>query len=162
MIDKEIQAALIGLFGAFLGAVGGWLAARSTNKFQKTLAEDTARAQKRAAIDGMILKMIEFSMQYPTLEKREFCHAYPKTPGDANGRERYENYCCFVFNTLVAIWSFCDKDAKKVAEIIHLEEILHNHHPWWKEDRENYGYHPEFRQFINTAIDLMREKEKIK
>jgi hypothetical protein len=164
-MEKEILAALIGLAGAVVGAaIAGTItfySTRSTNKLQEQIAKENSRLQQRAFLDGMMLKMLEFLMEYPHLEKDDFCQKYPAVPGDQNAKERYECFCCFVFNYLMMAFNHFEKDGKKVREYIHIEETLRKHHKWWQHDKDNLYYDDPFRQFIQTIIDELRKKGEI-
>ena len=187
-MDSQIQIGLIGagsaILGGIIGAVGAWFAASSTNKiqkqiadsnaqlqrdiansnltFQRKLAEDNAVGQRRTMIEAMVLKLTEFAITYPTLEKDAYCEAYPSCPGDPNGKERYENYCVYVFNTLAAAFAFCGGDKKKINEFIGVEELVRRHHRCWLADRDNLGHDEPFRQYIHGVIDDLKKRGDIK
>ncbi len=171
-----IYAGIIGaaaaIVGGIVGAVAAWLAANSTNKIQKKIAEDNlafqeklakeaVRTQQRTYIDSMVLKMIEFLIQHPHLEKDDFCQKYPDVPGHENGKERYEAYCCFVFNMLQSAFNHFDQESNKLAEYIHLDEIIRCHYRWWLHDKENLEYDGPFRRCIQDVIDRLRKERKI-
>lgn len=128
---------------------------------QRELATDTARAQQRALIDSMLLKMLEFLIEHPHLEKPEFCQKYPDVPGGANARERYEAYCVFVFNLLMTAFRHFDGDPSKLGAYIGLEEIVRCHYRWWQLDKENLWYDEPFRRCIQSVIDKLRREGKI-
>jgi len=165
-LDKEIQAAVIGavagIGGALVGGIAAWFAARSTNRIQQKLAEDAIKAHRLAFIDSLVLKLSEFRMEHPHLEKDEFCQSYPNVPGNPNGKERYEAYCCFVFNMLMMAFKHFSESGDKLADYIGIEEIIRCHHKWWLHDKDNLGYDEPFRQCIQTVIDRLRKAEKIK
>ena len=172
------------IVGGIIGALGAWWGASSTNKiqkqiadsnsklqrdiadsnlaFQKKLAEDSANATRRALIEAMVLKLSEFAIAYPTLEKDAYCDAYPNCPGDPNGKERYESYCVYVFNTLGAAFDFCGGDKKKMSEFIGVEELVRRHHRCWLADRDNLGHDEPFRQYIHGVIDDLKKRGEIK
>jgi len=168
-VKDELVYALIaagaGIVGAILGGVIGacaaWWAASSTNRIQKQIAQENEHAQRRAAIEAMILKLSEFAMAYPTVEKDDYCSAYPKCPGDPNGKERYENYCTYVFNTVAAVWDFVGKDAAKVKEMLHVEELIKRHWRCWDGDKGNLGYDDAFRHYIHSLIDDLKRRGEI-
>jgi hypothetical protein len=179
-VTQEVEIAIIssaaGILGAVVGGVIGfaaaWWAASSTNKvqtqiaegnvaFQKQLAVDVARSQRREALETMILKLTEFAIEHPTFEKDSYCSAYPKCPGDENGRERYENYCTYVFNVVNAVWNFCDRDPQKVKEFLHVEELIKRHWRCWKKDDGNLGYEQDYLNYINVMIDELRRRKEI-
>ncbi len=189
MLEKpEIQAAIIAaaaaLIGAVVGAVAAWVAASSSNKiqqqiaasnaklqkdiaesnlaFQEKLAEDSVRMMRKASIETMVLKLSEFAMTYPTLEKDAFCEAYPDCPGDPNAKERYENYCVYVFNTLATAFDFVGEDGKKLSEFIGAEELIRRHWRCWQGDRDNLNHDDKFRQYVHATIDELRKKGEIK
>jgi len=136
--------------------------AEGQTALQKELAKENARMQQRAFLDATLLKMLEFLMQYPHLEKDDFCQSYPDVKGHANGKERYEAYCIFVFNLLMAAFKHFDQDAVKLGEYIGIEEIVRCHYKWWQHDRENLGYDDPFRHCIQAVIDKLRKEGKIK
>src|SRR5260370_12794385 len=175
-IQPAITAGVAGIAGAaiggIIGAIAGWRAASATNRiqkqiaddnvaFQKKLAADAARAQQRAFVDSMVLKMLEFLIAHPHLEKDDFCQKYPDVPGHENGRERYEAYCCFVFNMLMTAFKHFDQDSNKLREFIHLDEIIRCHYRWWQHDKDNLEYDEPFRRCIQDAIDKLRKEGKI-
>ena len=118
--------------------------------------------QRRATIEAMILKLSEFAITYPTVEKDDFCSAYPKCPGDPNAKERYENYCAYLFNTIGAVWDFCGKDPLKVKEILHVEELIKRHWRCWDGDKGNYGYDDPFRLYVLSTIDDLKKRGEIR
>src|SRR5258708_1770677 len=101
----------MGIVGAVIGAIGGWLAASKTTALQR-----------KSQLDGVLQKTIELSIQYPTLEKESFCSTYPNMVGDQNGRERYENYCCLVFNFLSSVFVHFGGKEKEIPEYVHVIE----------------------------------------
>jgi hypothetical protein len=164
-VEKEIQAALIGAVAGLAGVIIGggitWLITRSTNKMQKQIAEENVRTQERTMLDGLVVKMLEFLMEHPHLEKAEFCGSYPNITGHPNGKERYEAYCIFVFNFLMRAFKHFGEDPAKLGDYIGLEEIMKCHHKWWYHDKENYGYDEPFRQCIQSVFDKLRKEGKI-
>lgn len=106
-MDKEIVGAVAGIIGTVVGAA-------ISAFFQWRARRDADKKQQRAAIDAAIAQMLGYTIQYPTLESLKFCKDYPNCTDDTE-KERYEAYCCFVFNTLLKIWEYCDKDSEKVS-----------------------------------------------
>jgi hypothetical protein len=125
--------------------------AESTMKLQQDLAREAVRAQQSAHIQGLVLKMIEICIEHPHLEKKDFCHSYPNCSGHPNGKERYESYCCFVFNVLMTIFKHFEQDAQKTRDYIHVEELVRLHYKWWFADKDNLEYDEPFRQFIQAC-----------
>ena len=170
-----IYGAAIGVGGTVLGAVVGgafaWWAANRTNavqqviatgnmKLQQELAAENARSQQRAYLDALVLKMIEIIIEHPHLEKDSFCQSYPNII-NPDAKERYEAYCCFVFNTLMAAFSHFGQDGQKLTEYLHVDEIIKKHHIWWLLDIENQAYDRPFRQYIQIVIDRLKKAREI-
>lgn len=175
-VDATIFGAIIGavagIAGAVIGAIVAWCAAISTNALQKSIAENNLTFQKelaasnerfhrRTSIEAMILKLSEYAMQWPTVEKDDYCKAYPGCPGDSNGKERYENYCSYLFNTLNAIFDFCDQDAAKVKEMFGVEEMVKRHWRCWDGDKGNLSYDQKFRAYVHSVIDDLKRRKEI-
>ncbi|HTU88738.1 MAG TPA: hypothetical protein VMF69_01455 [Gemmataceae bacterium] len=149
------------LLGTALGGFITWLLTRTTNKQQRELAEQAERSQQRATLVGLIIKMIDLSMEYPYLEKKDFCDSYPNISGHQHSKERYENFCCFVFNTLMIGFKHFNCEGKKLEEYLHVREIVLLHHKWWQMDRENLEYDQPFQDYIRSVIDRLRKENKI-
>ena len=172
-IINNLITAGSGIVGALIGAAITYLSTRRSNniqqqiadaghELQRELAKQSEKAQNRATIDGLVIKMIELALTYPYLEKEEFCHAYPNGKGHPHCKERYDNYCCFVFNTLMSIFKHFGEEGKMVGEYIHIEEIMALHYQWWNRDKQNLEYDEPFRQYIQSVIDQLRKKGVIK
>jgi hypothetical protein len=164
-VEKEIQASLIGaaagLVGVLVGGLITWLITRTTNRVQRQMAETSAHLQQRTFIDGLLLKMIEFQIEHPHLEKKELCHSYPAMSGHPNAKERYESYCCFAFNVLMMAFNHFGQDLVKLREYVHLDEIVYLHHKWWLEDRENLAYDEPFQACVQSCINKLKKEGKI-
>lgn len=175
-VDPSIQGAMIGagsgIAGALIGAAAAWWAASSSNRLQehiaksnaelqRKLAEDNERAQRWSAIEARILKLSEFAIQYPTLEKDSYCQAYPNCPGNANGKERYENYCVYVFNVLSSVFDYCEGDTEKVESLVVAEELVRRHYRCWRDDVDNLSHDEPFQQYVQSIINDLRKRGKI-
>lgn len=141
-----------------IGALGGWISG--------TLA---VRGQKRIAIDGLVKKIIELSMQYPYLERDSYCAGWTSGDGDNDEKTRYENYCCLVFNTIEQAWELCwpwwfsvNWRHEAVKKIIQVEELVCRHYPWWSKDPQNLeGYSQGFRRYMDHVIDECKKGKKL-
>jgi hypothetical protein len=167
MTDNETKLLLaaVGVTGTILGTMLGgfitWRITRTTQDMTRQLAKDNLRAQELLAIDNLLVKMLEFLMAHPHLEKESFCQKYPALPGDENGKERYEVFCIFVFNFLLRAFKHFENDAAKLGDYIGLEEIVLSHHKWWFHDKHNYGYDDPFRKCIQDVFDKLRKEGKV-
>lgn len=135
--------------------------AESNSELQRELAKENTRNQSRVYLDNLVLKMLEFMIEHPHLEKDEYCQSYPAVTGHVNGKERYEAYCIFVFNLLMTGFKHFGEDGDKLEEYLGVEEIVRCHRKWWLHDRENLGYDEPFRFYIQKVIDKLRREGKI-
>src|SRR5258708_1867617 len=76
--------------------------------------------QQRTAIDGMLNKTIELAMAYPIVESDRFCSAWPNVAAPDDDKIRYDQYCCYFFNTLEMIWDHCRGKDSKISKIVHV------------------------------------------
>jgi hypothetical protein len=101
----------------------------------------------------MLNKAIELAMTYPHLEQDSYCSAWPEPPGDGDQRERYDNYCCFVFNIIEQAWSLEKKRPKRVEMLVPVREHAWRHHRWWNtEDANESGYDLDFVRYVDDVI----------
>src|SRR3712207_2410016 len=99
---NELIAGLVSaVVSAVVGAVVSWVVTRWT-----------IRAQTRTSIDAELNKCIELAMTYPHLERNSYCEQWPNV-ADGDDKDRYECYCCCVFNALEHVWRFCKGKPKK-------------------------------------------------
>ena len=159
-MEKEIQAAWIGVFGAVIGGVVGAIVGAVIALIASRKSDKLTR---RLAIDEMILKLIEFSIEHPHLEQDSYAASYPKCPETPkNGKERYENFCCFVFNVIESIFYHCDGDEKTMDRILHVEELIRRHCTWWSAQPDNVdGYRDDkFRAYVHKICDKVKPRVK--
>ena len=141
-----------------IGAIGGWIS--GTVK---------VRGQRRVAIDGLVLKLIELAMEYPYLERDSYCAAWKQDGEDSDERARYENYCCLVFNTIENAWELnwhlsWNKylQHNSIRRILQVEELICRHHQWWEGDADNIdGYASGFRSYILFVVDKSKREKKL-
>lgn len=127
-------------------------------------------AQRRVTIDGMLNKAIELAMQYPHLERDDYCMGWPNPPGEPkdkawqDDKERYDNYCCYIFNIVRQAWEHAGKKEKNLEEDrLTLREYILRHRCWWKhEDGNVHYYEQDFISFVNGVIDDAKRKGECK
>ena len=110
---------------------------------------------------GQVQKIIEFSITYPYLEDDEFCNSWPNITKDPasdkddsrDRKQRYENYCCHVFNTIEAIYEICKGEHDEMCKIMHPDEMILRHRKWWETDTHNRsGYSDIFNQYVLNVL----------
>lgn len=123
------------------------------------------RAQNRQTIDGMKSKAIELAMQYPHVESDAYCNAWPNPPGDNSTKEyrdeyeRYDNYCCYVFNLIHRIWTFAGRKENKVEDMLTVREYILRHRCWWSKEDGNIKYfEQEFHNFVQSVLNDAKRK----
>ena len=101
----------------------------------------------------MIDKMVDLAITYPYLEDDAFCRSWLEADKTDERIQRYENYCCFVFNVIETIWKFCHGCQKQIDTILYVQEIVMRHQSWWKLNPENLpGYAVGFHDYIENFL----------
>jgi len=119
--------------------------------------------QDRAALRSLQNKAIELAMQYPHLERESFCKNWPPATATEDEKERYDNYCCFVFNMIAQAWRVTGKKAKKVPGLVAVREFVTQHHTWWdKEGKKNLNYYDQdYVDYISSVINDLKKSSGI-
>jgi hypothetical protein len=113
----------------------------------------TLRTQRRQHLENMIDKMIDIAFSYPYLEDDAFCSSWDTMEKSTPEAQRYDNYCCFVFNLLERMWKFQAGNRRKIEEMLHVPEIARRHLKWWKSERTNLaGYNLRFHLYLDDLI----------
>jgi len=123
----------------------------------------TTTIQRRLMLDSMKNKALELAMQYPHLERDDYGNAWPNPPGEPNSKEyaddkeRYDSYCCFVFNMISAGWRSTGKmpwNKIDVDDELAFKEYILQHQCYWKNASKNVHYYTQaFRNYVNGVID---------
>jgi len=114
----------------------------------------TLRHQRRQYIDNMIDKMVEIGIEYPYLEDDAFCLAWAEADKTDERVQRYDNYCCFVFNVIEAVWQYCRKDNVEIDKVLYVKELAIRHRVWWESTSDNIeAYGADFDEYIKSFQD---------
>lgn len=153
LTDSGVADFVIAIVGAFLSgaisAVVAYFVAKATN------SDGTEKS-----LHLMIDKMIDISIAYPYVESDHYCQKWsmPQDGAYVEMSDRYESYCCFVFNLLERVWKYCGADENKMKGFIYYEEVIVRHKRWWRVDRTNRsGYEGGFVKFVD-AVALRAQK----
>jgi hypothetical protein len=112
----------------------------------------TGSGNQARFVHGMIQKIIEFSMTYPYLEDDTFCDTWPNIE-NVERKQRYDVYCCHVFNTLQHAWTFSRGDYAEMKTLIYPDELIVRHRRWWQSEPHNkQAYLPEFFDFVAHVV----------
>ncbi len=143
------MGAIISAAVSVLGAIVAWVR-----------AVQARQQQDRATLNSLMNKSIDLAMQYPHLERDSYCSAWPDdVPEDQDMKDRYESYCCFLFNMIEEAWHLAGKKPHKIASFVPIREHVQRHYRWWEADRQNlHGYEKAFVDYISSVInDLKKE-----
>jgi hypothetical protein len=112
---------------------------------------NSLRAQRRQHVENMIAKMIDIAITYPYLEDDAFCARWNDKTKSSEEGQRYENYCCFVFNLLETVWKLHGGKGSDIERTLYVPEIAARHAAWWNSQRLNVaGYDTGFVAYINA------------
>ncbi len=112
-------------------------------------------------MERQVDELIRIGIEHPELETEALCRDWNNLNTPDVARNRYEFYCCFVFNLIYRVWDYYAGDTDKMKEIIFYEELIEAHRAWWFRDLKNeVGYEKEFVAFINKAIPIQGDGEQ--
>lgn len=119
---------------------------------QKYLRDEEAR------LNQQILELNKIIISYPYLEDDEFCKNWNDNKNKNDERyQRYDSYCCIVFNLMEQIHKYYRGDKEKINKFFATKEMILRHINWWKKPSgifENInGYSNEFQQYIRSFSD---------
>lgn len=148
-MTKEEVALISALISAFISAVVSFV----VNKMSRDKSE-------LDHLHGEVMQINLLAMQYPYLEDDAFCSSWgsrknaPKE--DWEKYQRYDNYCCIVFNVIERIFRFYGGRREKIEGFLAVKELIRRHKSWWAKPSgtlENInGYPPELRNFVNSYL----------
>jgi len=90
-----------------------------------------SRIQQRAELKKQIEQVILLSIQYPYLEDDVFCAGWSEERPRPEEYQRYDSYCCLVFNLIYAVYEHFKGDLKKVEAFLWTRELIERHRKWW-------------------------------
>ncbi len=153
-MESDFSSTAVSLIGAAVSLFGALLTSLR--------AIQARRAQEKANVEAMLAKAIELAMEYPYLEQDSYCSAWPTPPRADEDRERYDNYCCFIFNLIERAWVFEKRRAGPAEALAPIREYAWRHRRWWNaEDANADGYDPKFVAYIDDLIVVEVKKRGI-
>lgn len=137
------------LIASIISSIVAWFVGRRAENAQ---AFATIMLE-RSEIYSMISKITEYGLVYPIVEDERMTANWPNVEFDNTDKCRYQNYCCFVFNTMERAWKFADGNVPRMNELLHTNELISTHSRWWRNERENLvGYDQQFRNYVDNQI----------
>lgn len=110
------------------------------------------RTHNERMVFGLVQKIIEFAMMHPYLEDDAFCARWPDIDEEEK-RQRYEYYCCHVFNTLERVFDLCRDGSTDATTLLYPDELIVRHRNWWRSDTANRdGYQASFQSYVNGIL----------
>jgi hypothetical protein len=103
--DAVEYAKILGPLVSFISAIASMYFARKS-----------AINRKEEWLKEKLDEYIRFTIEYPQLDSDETAKAWGKTLTGVES-ERYDNFCCFVFNLVERIFLTYDGDKKKMKDI---------------------------------------------
>jgi len=117
---------------------------------RKTIKEEMARLRQD------IKDLLKISIEYPYLEDNTFCNSWSSANKNDEKVQRYDNYCCIVFNLISQIYKLFEGDESKIDDFFATKEMIVRHKKWWKSPSgflENLnGYSSDFRSYVESKL----------
>lgn len=114
----------------------------------------TLRVHRRQQLEASIAKLIDIAIQYPYLEDDTFAASWDTADKTREDVQRYDNYCCYVFNLLETIWRYHHANTKRINAWFYAQELAVRHRSWWRSEIQNrpgYELH-KFHRYIDSMI----------
>lgn len=117
------------------------------------VANRNKRNMERAKLLDYIMQINQLAIQYPYFEDDNFCSIWTREKCLSEEKfQRYENYCCIVFNLLEEMWRHFSGNKKKIEEFFGVAEMVKRHSKWLNDTKaknENTdGYNLAFLDYI--------------
>jgi antitoxin component HigA of HigAB toxin-antitoxin module len=91
------------------------------------------RKREQERFDLQLQNILAYSIEYPYLENRLFADTWVPSLVDNDERyQRYENYCCLVFNFLSEVCEWKKYRQKMIEKYIDIKNWLRIHEKCWK------------------------------
>lgn len=149
MVGSTVAMAVATIFTA--------LYARAQNKNTK----ERDRINRKENLDARLAALLALTVQYPYLEHRSITEGWSKWKKENNGKyderfNRYDQFANMLFNYLVDVYDFYDKDQQKIDDYLDVKGWVRIHRQIWEDPLDPHenvdGYSPAFRSFINSYI----------
>jgi hypothetical protein len=119
------------------------------------VANKNKRNLERSKLLDYIMQINHLAIQYPYFEDDNFCNMWARDKCLSDEKfQRYENYCCIVFNLIEEMWRHFSGDKQKIEEFFGVAEMVKRHSKWLNDSTaksENaYGYKLAFLDYIAT------------
>lgn len=146
-MDKQTLATVVStIVASLIASFVAYFVAQKSNKYAQ-----------ESRFNDHILEINRLAMQYPYLEDNAFCDSWFSNRHSQDEKyQRYDNYCCIVFNLIEQMWKFYNGDNDKIKNMLTVSELAKRHKGWWKfpsDLGENiYGYDYEFSLYLESQL----------
>lgn len=159
MTDNEKLIIIVTTVSA-LGTVIAAISAAISAYYSKKNIETSLKLYKQEQYEKLVEdlnKIIEIGIQYPYLESRPFTSKWIENMHLNDERYlRYDMFCNLLFNYLARVYTYHNKDKKKIEEFVDIKSWVRLHKYCWQkpidEDENIDAYDEDFRRFINSYI----------
>lgn len=119
------------------------------------------RKRRKENLDARLAALLAITVQYPYLEHKSITEGWSKWKKENNGKydvrfNRYDQFANILFNYLVDVYDFYDKDQQKIDDYLDVKGWVRIHRQIWEDPLDPHenvdGYSPDFRSFINSYI----------
>jgi len=115
------------------------------------------RKQERERFDIQLQNILSYSIEYPYLENRVFTNAWKPSLVDTDEKyQRYESYCCLIFNFLSNVCEWKKHNQKNIEAYIDVKNWLRIHEKCWNNPSLAYEnadvYDDKFTSFVKRYI----------
>jgi hypothetical protein len=128
------------------------------------ISKRALRAQAWADLVRRIDQTTMIGIQYPYVEDENFCGSWPPPGAPEEPYQRYDNYCCLVFNLLEDLYGHFKGRAARIEERFGAREMIVRHRRWWRDPQvsplNRAGYGDGFCGYVEATITDAERKEK--
>ena len=116
------------------------------------------QSSEEARLNEQLFNILKIQIEYPYLEHTQFTNTWIREKAIENlDYQRYDSYCCILFNFMWQIYELYDGDKSKIEKFFAVAEEVIIHKIWWQNPlnpRDNIdGYDEKFRIYINSVIE---------
>jgi len=116
------------------------------------------QSSEEARLNEQLFNILKTQIEYPYLEHIQFANAWTREKAmESLDHQRYDSYCCMLFNFMWQIYELYDGDRSKIEGFFAVAEEVKIHKIWWQNPinpRDNIdGYDEKFRIYINSVIE---------
>lgn len=153
-MNQETISTLVATISTLVSAIISGIISYAVCRWQ--LAKQRIENEE-SRLNEHLANIINIQIEYPYLENQRFCDSWDSTKVSEDNYQRYDSYCCLVFNFLSQIFDLYKGNTEQIQNFFAVEEMIIRHKKWWQKPinpRDNIdGYNYPFRNFLNSFIN---------